>query len=52
MNTAFKTKNMKSESFGNFIVKIYNIKSMYVYSKKYNTKIQGTQKFGFSATVV
>ena len=39
MKTEFKTKNIKSESFGIFIKKILNLKLIdeYAYLKKYST---------------
>ena len=40
MKTAFKTENMKIESFGIFIMKIFKISRVieeYAYLKKYST---------------
>ena len=39
MKTVFKTKNMKSESFGIFIMEIWILRVIgeYAYSKKYST---------------
>ena len=45
MKSAFKTKNMQSESFVIFIMKILNLRVIEenVYLKKYSPKQQGAQ---------
>ena len=58
MNTAFKTHNMKSESFGIFTTKILKFKSdlkifhIYIKEIQHITRRNSILKLGFSATVV
>ena len=49
MKTAFKTKSMKSESLGIFIMKIldFGFITENAYKERYSTKQQGTHKIGF-----
>ena len=49
IKTAFKTKIIKSESVGNFVMNILNLRVIeeYAYLKKYSTEQQGPHKIGF-----